>query len=160
MPTGGKPVRKRCRKIIIFSPAGSGTILPSLRTMIKRLLFPLCLLVAGAVSAQQIWTTPDAEKWLHKGEWKKGLTDVPHASVDPVAFATQYHQKQKGKAQLQSHSDVELLINDRCHLVASFVSSYVAPDLEKSRLLPQDRPPVPTRLVEQAFRPLTRNVRL
>ena len=69
--------------------------------MTKRLLLPFCLLAAGCLliyrpataqdTANQTWTTRKAEKWLHRGDWRNGLTLKPASSVDAVAFATQYH---------------------------------------------------------------------
>jgi len=55
-----------------------------------------CLLLAGPVvaqdSANQAWTTRKAEKWLQKGDWRKGMPIRPHASVSALSFAVQYHR--------------------------------------------------------------------
>ncbi|TDX01106.1 YhcH/YjgK/YiaL family protein [Dinghuibacter silviterrae] len=69
-----------------------------MKTISIRLLLTLCL-AAGALglhaqdTTASYWTRHKAETWVHKGEWRKGLTGVnPHASVNPVDFALQYHR--------------------------------------------------------------------
>jgi YhcH/YjgK/YiaL family protein len=61
------------------------------------MLLSLCLATASlGVHAQDTttagWTNRRAEQWVHKGEWRKGLTAKVHASVNPVDFAVQYHR--------------------------------------------------------------------
>ncbi|HVY73726.1 MAG TPA: YhcH/YjgK/YiaL family protein [Puia sp.] len=36
-----------------------------------------------------------AAAWVAKGEWKKGLTVKPHASINPLEFEKQYHSNQQ-----------------------------------------------------------------
>ncbi|HWJ89882.1 MAG TPA: YhcH/YjgK/YiaL family protein, partial [Flavisolibacter sp.] len=50
----------------------------------------------GILSAQsnKHWTEHSAKKWFKKREWLHGLSITPHASIDKVQFATQYHLNQ------------------------------------------------------------------
>ena len=68
--------------------------------MMKRLFSILScfLLLTGFVKAgipgDSAWSPRKAKEWLRKGDWKNGLSLKPHASVDAVDFATQYHANQ------------------------------------------------------------------
>ncbi|HTJ11278.1 MAG TPA: YhcH/YjgK/YiaL family protein [Dinghuibacter sp.] len=43
-------------------------------------------------TAASAWTVKRARAWVAKGEWKNGLTQKPHGSVNPVDFTLQYHR--------------------------------------------------------------------
>lgn len=59
-------------------------------------LIAVLSLASATVYAQDTsssaWPASRARAWVAKGEWKKGLTPKPHASVNPVDFAVQYHR--------------------------------------------------------------------
>lgn len=40
------------------------------------------------------WTARKAKKWFQKKEWLQDLSIRPHATIDKVKFATQYHANQ------------------------------------------------------------------
>jgi biofilm protein TabA len=42
------------------------------------------------------WNEQNAAEWFAKSEWKKGLDLNPHASVNQLTFAEQYHKNQSG----------------------------------------------------------------
>jgi biofilm protein TabA len=62
----------------------------------KLLLFFCFLILTGTVLAQDSakWTKKSAVKWLHSNNWKNGLKLKPHASVNAIVFADQYHKNQ------------------------------------------------------------------
>ena len=79
----------------------------------------LCYLSIGHLSAQSIsqnWSAHKAKKWFKKKEWLQGLPIKPHASIDKVQFARQYHSNQgqwdKAFAYLKT-TDVKNLANGR-----------------------------------------------
>ena len=47
---------------------------------------------SGADTAASAWTQRRAEQWVRHGDWKTGLAQKPHASVNAVTFALQYHR--------------------------------------------------------------------
>lgn len=62
------------------------------------------------------WTETKAKSWLDKKEWLQGLSLKPHASIDLVKFATQYHLNQGAweKAfQFLKNTDLKTLANGR-----------------------------------------------
>ena len=38
------------------------------------------------------WTDEKAKSWMKKKDWLQGLSATPDATIDPVKFATRYHQ--------------------------------------------------------------------
>jgi biofilm protein TabA len=57
-------------------------------------LFSLIIVTCttNAFGQDTVWTQAKAEKWLKSNQWKNGLKLKPHASIDKVAFAEQYHK--------------------------------------------------------------------
>jgi biofilm protein TabA len=64
----------------------------------KNIKFLLCIALLSftviAHAQHAPWTEKSAAEWLHKKEWANGLKVKPHASVNKVTFATQYHKNQ------------------------------------------------------------------
>jgi len=58
----------------------------------KSVLFIAFLSFAAASYSQDAWTEKSAEKWLNKKEWKNGIKQNVHPSVNKVVFAEQYHK--------------------------------------------------------------------
>lgn len=62
------------------------------------------------------WPAGKAKKWVKKKEWLNGLSITPHASIDKVQFAKQYHLNQaawdKAFAYLKN-TDLQTLSNGR-----------------------------------------------
>lgn len=66
------------------------------------MLLLICLLAGSGARAQENpaprdtvasdWTAHRAGQWVKRGDWKKGLAQTPHASVNTVDFALQYHR--------------------------------------------------------------------
>ncbi len=65
-----------------------------LKSCNKLLLFFSFLSITTVVVAQSTWTEKSAAKWVHKGEWKKGLKLNVHAQANKITFAEQYHKNQ------------------------------------------------------------------
>ena len=56
------------------------------------LLFSISSRQAFAQSNNTGWPASEAGKWYAKKEWLQGLSATPHASIDQVRFAQQYHR--------------------------------------------------------------------
>jgi len=59
--------------------------------MIAGLLFALTTLTLSAQNKNSDWTGHKAKKWFKKKEYLNGLSATPHAAIDKVQFAQQYH---------------------------------------------------------------------
>jgi len=65
----------------------------------KAALVVIFLCFATALFAQDTsWTEKRATKWFRSNEWRHGLTLSPHASVNKIVFAVQYHKNKSGWA--------------------------------------------------------------
>jgi len=49
-------------------------------------------LSSSVLGQDTAWTKKTAEKWLESNQWKNGLKLKPHASINKVTFAEQYHK--------------------------------------------------------------------
>lgn len=58
----------------------------------KSALFIAFLVFAASAYSQGTWTEKSAKKWLTKKEWKNGIKQNVHPSVNKVVFAEQYHK--------------------------------------------------------------------
>lgn len=87
----------------------------------KRFFLIVSLLFSFSVShlwaqSNNNWSAHKAKKWFKKKEWLNGLAIIPHASIDKVQFAEQYHLNQpcwdKAFAYLKN-TDLKKLANGR-----------------------------------------------
>src|SRR3954470_16939039 len=58
------------------------------------LLFAFSIGDLSAQSHNSNWSSHKAKKWFKKKEWLNSLSITPHASIDKVQFAKQYHFNQ------------------------------------------------------------------
>jgi biofilm protein TabA len=79
-------------------------------------LITFCTGHLSAQSSNSNWSSHKAKKWFKKKEWLNGLSITPHASIDKVQFAKQYHLNQaawdKAFAYLKN-TDLKTLANGR-----------------------------------------------
>jgi len=59
--------------------------------LVASLLFSLIALSLSAQSQNRQWTERKAKKWFMKKEYLNGLKAVPHAAINKLEFARQYH---------------------------------------------------------------------
>ena len=59
--------------------------------LVASLLFSFAALTVSAQSTKGNWTDKKAKKWFKKKEYLNGLAATPHAAIDKVQFAQQYH---------------------------------------------------------------------
>ncbi len=59
--------------------------------LVITLLFSISTLSLTAQVKNSEWTKGKAKKWFKKKEYLHGLSATPHASIDKVQFAQQYH---------------------------------------------------------------------
>ena len=59
--------------------------------LIAGLLFSFATLTVSAQSTKAEWNAHKAKKWFKKKEYLNGLAATPHAAIDKVQFAQQYH---------------------------------------------------------------------
>lgn len=66
----------------------------------KKLFLLISLLISLSIShlsaqtTSNEWSAKKANKWFEKKEWLNGAPYTPHASIDKVEFAKQYHLNQ------------------------------------------------------------------
>jgi YhcH/YjgK/YiaL family protein len=61
--------------------------------LVASLLFSFGIIQLSAQSDND-WSAKKADKWFKKKEWLNGASYTPHASIDKVEFAKQYHLNQ------------------------------------------------------------------
>jgi len=59
--------------------------------LIASLFLSFTALTISAQTAKGDWTEHKAKKWVKKKEYLNGLPATPHAAIDKVQFAQQYH---------------------------------------------------------------------
>jgi YhcH/YjgK/YiaL family protein len=70
----------------------------------------------AAQTAPKEWSARKAKKWFQKKEWLQQLSLQPHASIDKVKFATQYHANRPAWEKAFTYiknTDLEKLPNGR-----------------------------------------------
>jgi YhcH/YjgK/YiaL family protein len=107
--------------------------------LVASLLFAFGIINLSAQSTNGDWPAKKANKWFKKKEWLNGAPFTPHASIDKVEFAKEYHLNQaywdKAFAFLKN-TDLKTLSNGRHNIdgdnVYATVQESPTKDLDKT----------------------------